>query len=117
MNGRKENTFLFFKPGDDLRERVNNRDMETSIKSFSFSLYDRLSNRQAKEIVEVFFEEIGKALQSGERVQLSGFGNFDVRQSAERPDRNPKTGEYTSSTARRTVTFQPGQKLQARIEQ
>ncbi|EAS45144.1 integration host factor subunit alpha [Photobacterium profundum] len=75
-----------------------------------------LSKRDAKDTVEVFFEEIRKALENGEQVKLSGFGNFDLRDKNERPGRNPKTGEDIPISARRVVTFRPGQKLKARVE-
>ena len=67
-------------------------------------------------MVEVFFEEIRETLESGEQVKLSGFGNFDLRQKSERPGRNPKTGEDIPISARRVVTFRPGQKLKSRVE-
>ena len=75
-----------------------------------------LNKREAKELVELFFEEIRTALQRGEQVKLSGFGNFDLRDKNERPGRNPKTGEEIPITARRVVTFRPGQKLKARVD-
>jgi integration host factor subunit alpha len=75
-----------------------------------------LNKREAKEIIENFFEEIRKALESDEQVKLSGFGNFDLRLKKERPGRNPKTGEEIPISARRVVTFRPGQKLKARVE-
>lgn len=75
-----------------------------------------LNKREAKEIVELFFEEIRRALESGNQVKLSGFGNFDLRDKNPRPGRNPKTGEEIPITARRVVTFRPGQKLKARVE-
>ena len=75
-----------------------------------------LSKRDAKDTVEVFFGEIRKALECGEQVKLSGFGNFDLRDKNERPGRNPKTGEDIPISARRVVTFRPGQKLKARVE-
>ncbi|KAB0463561.1 integration host factor subunit alpha [Vibrio kanaloae] len=74
------------------------------------------SKRDAKETVEVFFEEVRKALENGEQIKLSGFGNFDLREKNERPGRNPKTGEDIPISARRVVTFRPGQKLKARVE-
>lgn len=82
------------------------------------ALFEKLgmSKRDAKDTVEVFFEEIRKALESGEQVKLSGFGNFDLRDKNQRPGRNPKTGEDIPITARRVVTFRPGQKLKARVE-
>jgi len=75
-----------------------------------------LNKREAKELVEQFFEEIRTALENGYQVKLSGFGNFDLRDKKERPGRNPKTGEEIPITARRVVTFRPGQKLKARVE-
>ena len=75
-----------------------------------------LNKREAKEIVESFFEEIRASLARNEQVKLSGFGNFDLRDKRERPGRNPKTGEDIPITARRVVTFRPGQKLKARVE-
>ncbi|NIM28475.1 MAG: integration host factor subunit alpha [Gammaproteobacteria bacterium] len=81
-------------------------------------LYEELglNKREAKELVEAFFEEVRAALESGDQVKLSGFGNFDLRCKNERPGRNPKTGEEIPITARRVVTFRPGQKLKARVE-
>ena len=75
-----------------------------------------LNKRDAKELVEAFFEEIRQALEDGEQVKVSGFGNFELRLKSERPGRNPKTGEDIPITARRVVTFRPGQKLKARVE-
>lgn len=75
-----------------------------------------LNKREAKEIVESFFEEIRMSLESNEQVKISGFGNFDLRDKNERPGRNPKTGEEIPISARRVVTFRPGQKLKARVE-
>ena len=75
-----------------------------------------LNKREAKELVELFFEEIRAALENGRQVKLSGFGNFDLREKNERPGRNPKTGEEIPISARRVVTFRSGQKLKARGE-
>ncbi|MBC3767317.1 integration host factor subunit alpha [Neptunicella marina] len=81
-------------------------------------LFEKLgiNKRDAKELVEAFFEEVREALEAGEQVKLSGFGNFDLRQKNERPGRNPKTGEDIPIRARRVVTFRPGQKLKSRVE-
>jgi integration host factor subunit alpha len=81
-------------------------------------LFDELglNKREAKELVELFFEEIRAALENGRQVKLSGFGNFDLREKNERPGRNPKTGEEIPISARRVVTFRSGQKLKARVE-
>ncbi|MEY3219749.1 MAG: hypothetical protein RIT27_1106 [Pseudomonadota bacterium] len=75
-----------------------------------------LNKREAKEIVDSFFEEVRLALEKGEQVKLSGFGNFGLRKKNQRPGRNPKTGEEIPISARRVVTFRPGQKLRARVE-
>jgi integration host factor subunit alpha len=75
-----------------------------------------LNKREAKEIVESFFEEIRSSLENNEQVKLSGFGNFELRDKNTRPGRNPKTGEEIPISARRVVTFKPGQKLKARVE-
>ena len=75
-----------------------------------------LNKREAKELVDLMFEEIRHTLETGEQVKLSGFGNFDLRSKNQRPGRNPKTGEEIPISARRVVTFRPGQKLKARVE-
>ncbi|MBV8801804.1 MAG: integration host factor subunit alpha [Gammaproteobacteria bacterium] len=75
-----------------------------------------LTKREAKEIVEIFFAQIAKALSSGQQVKISGFGNFELHDKNERPGRNPKTGEMIPVSARRVVTFRSGQKLRARVE-
>ncbi len=81
-------------------------------------LYDELglNKREAKDLVEMFFAEIRESLGKGENVKLSGFGNFMLRDKAQRPGRNPKTGEDIPVEARRVVTFRPGQKLKQRVE-
>ena len=76
----------------------------------------RLAGDEARELVDLFFEEVRTALSQGEQVKLSGFGNFDLRDKNQRPGRNPKTGEEIPISARRVVTFRPGQKLKARVE-
>lgn len=75
-----------------------------------------LNKREAKEIVELFFEELKSALEAGDPVKISSFGNFGLRDKSERPGRNPKTGKEIPISARRVVTFRPGQKLKARVE-
>lgn len=75
-----------------------------------------LNKREAKEIVDAFFGEISAALEQGEEVKLSGFGNFQVRDKSSRPGRNPKTGEAIPISARRVVTFHASQKLKSAVE-
>lgn len=81
-------------------------------------LFERvgLNKREAKDMVETFFDEIRDALERGESVKLSGFGNFQLRDKPQRPGRNPKTGEEIPISARRVVTFHASQKLKALIE-
>lgn len=75
-----------------------------------------LGKHDAKDIVELFFNEIRECLKDNEQVKLSGFGNFDLRDKNERPGRNPKTGEEIPISARRVVTFKAGQKLRNEVE-
>ncbi len=75
-----------------------------------------LNKREAKDMVETFFDEIRDALERGESVKLSGFGNFQLRDKPQRPGRNPKTGEEIPITARRVVTFHASQKLKGLVE-
>ncbi len=81
-------------------------------------LFDKvsLSKRESKDMVESFFEEIRVALEEGDSVKLSGFGNFQLRDKPQRPGRNPKTGEEIPITARRVVTFHASQKLKGMVE-
>lgn len=85
-------------------------------------LADRLSDHvdidknDAKKLVELTFESIRDALSDGREVKISGFGNWELRDKGERPGRNPKTGEDIPVSARRVVSFKPGQKLKARVE-
>ncbi|MEC5386555.1 integration host factor subunit alpha [Uliginosibacterium sp. H3] len=81
-------------------------------------LFDKvgLNKREAKDMVESFFDEIRNALSRGEDVKLSGFGNFQLRDKPQRPGRNPKTGEEIPITARRVVTFHASQKLKAAVD-
>ena len=81
-------------------------------------LFDKvgLNKREAKDMVEAFFEEIRTSLQEGDVVKLSGFGNFQLRDKPQRPGRNPKTGEEIPISARRVVTFHASQKLKGLVE-
>jgi integration host factor subunit alpha len=75
-----------------------------------------LNKREAKDMVEAFFEEIRARLERGEDVKLSGFGNFNLRDKPQRPGRNPKTGDEIPISARRVVTFHPSAKLKHIVE-
>ena len=80
-------------------------------------LFDELglNKREAKEFVELFFEEIRDALADGENVKFSGFGSFSVRDKPRRPGRNPRTGEEIPVSARRVVTYKASQKIKDRV--
>ncbi|MEE2683933.1 MAG: integration host factor subunit alpha [Pseudomonadota bacterium] len=82
------------------------------------SLFEELglNKREARELIDCFYEDLKDSLSSAEQVKISGFGNFDLRDKRERPGRNPKTGVDTPISARRVVTFKPGQKLKSRVE-
>ncbi|GAA0834064.1 MULTISPECIES: integration host factor subunit alpha [Marinomonas] len=75
-----------------------------------------LAKKDAKDLVEGFFDVIRESLVERQQVKLSGFGNFEVREKSQRPGRNPKTGEEIPITARTVVTFRPGQKLKSKVE-
>ncbi len=75
-----------------------------------------LNKKEARKLVDLFFQELEACLADGEPVRFSGFGNFDLRDKKERPGRNPKTGEEIPIPARRVVTFRAGQKLRARVQ-
>ena|SRR5258706_16274346 len=74
-----------------------------------------LNKREAKDMVDGFFDEIRSALERGKAVKLSGFGNFQLRDKPQRPGRNPKTGEEIAITARRVVTFHASQKVKSAV--
>ena len=76
-----------------------------------------LNKREARDMVESFFETIRISLEQGESVKLSGFGNFLLRDKPQRPGRNPKTGEEIPISARRVVTFHSSQKLKDAVEE
>ncbi|HAY41627.1 MAG TPA: integration host factor subunit alpha [Gammaproteobacteria bacterium] len=70
-----------------------------------------LSNVQALEVANEFFNKIKQSLSSGKDVKISGFGNFVIREKTPRPGRNPKTGDEVMISARKVVTFKAGPKL------
>ena len=73
------------------------------------------SKKEASELVELVFQELKNTLQNGEKVKISGFGNFVVRGKSERVGRNPQTGEQIKISARRVLTFRPSQVLKAML--
>ena len=83
------------------------------------SLFNKmgLNKKEARELVDSYFEELIASLAVGEQVKLSGFGNFDLRDKNVRPGRNPKTGESIPIPARRVVTFRAGLTLKALVKE
>ena len=75
-----------------------------------------LNKREAKELVDMLFNDIKNLLSEGHEVKLSGFGNFQLRDKSPRPGRNPRTGENVEISARRVVTFKAGQKLKDSVK-
>ena len=75
-----------------------------------------LNKREAKELVDMLFDDIKNLLSEGHEVKLSGFGNFQLRDKSPRPGRNPRTGEDVEISARRVVTFKSGQKLKESVK-
>ncbi len=74
------------------------------------SVYERLggfSKKESAEIIQVVFDRMKEALESGEKIKISGFGNFVVRAKKERMGRNPQTGEEIKIKASKTVGFKP----------
>lgn len=75
-----------------------------------------LNKREAKDMVDAFYEQITKELVAGCDVKISGFGNFQVRSKSPRPGRNPRTGELIAIEARRVVTFHASNKLKGIVQ-
>ncbi|MCB9538767.1 MAG: integration host factor subunit alpha [Myxococcales bacterium] len=73
------------------------------------------SKKESAEIVEMVFETIKETLERGEKIKISGFGNFVVRQKKERTGRNPQTGEEIKIAPRKVLTFKPSQVLKNSI--
>ncbi|MCD6498015.1 MAG: integration host factor subunit alpha [Deltaproteobacteria bacterium] len=76
-----------------------------------YGAFEGISRKEAAELVETVFDAIKETLERGEKVKISGFGNFVVRRKRERPGRNPQTGQEITITARRVLTFKPSQML------
>jgi integration host factor subunit alpha len=84
----------------------------------SEALFDQvgLNKREAKDMIDAFFDRIGYSLEAGVEVKISGFGNCQLRNKSARPGRNPKTGQMIPIAARRVVTFHASQKLKDVVE-
>jgi DNA-binding protein HU-beta len=75
-----------------------------------------LTKKDASEAVDAVFDAITEALKAGEKVQLIGFGNFEVRERAARKGRNPQTGEEIDIAASKVPAFKPGKALKELVQ-
>ena len=77
------------------------------------TIYQKIgfSKKESSRIVEMVFDTIKGTLEKGQKIKISGFGNFVVRQKRPRIGRNPQTGEEIEISARRVLTFRPSQVL------
>jgi integration host factor subunit alpha len=73
------------------------------------------SKKESADIVEMVFDTMKETLEHGEKIKISGFGNFEVRDKRARVGRNPQTGEVIEISARRVLTFKPSQVLKASL--
>lgn len=71
------------------------------------------SKKESADIVELVFDTMKETLEKGEKIKISGFGNFVVREKRPRIGRNPQTGEEIEISARRVITFRPSQVLKS----
>ena len=80
-------------------------------------IYEKVgfSKKESAEIVELVFDTMKETLERGEKIKISGFGNFVVRQKRPRIGRNPQTGQEIEITARRVLTFRPSQVLKSAL--
>lgn len=81
------------------------------------ALYQKVgfSKKEAADLVELVFDQIKNTLSAGQKIKISGFGNFVVREKRSRVGRNPQTGEQIEISARRVLTFRPSQVLRATV--
>lgn len=75
-----------------------------------------LSKKDVTKAVEAVFDAIAEALHNGEKVQLVGFGNFEIRERSARKGRNPQTGEEIDIPASRVPAFKPGKALKEGVQ-
>lgn len=81
------------------------------------ALYQKVgfSKKEAADLVELVFETLKSTLSQGQKIKISGFGNFVVREKRSRVGRNPQTGESIEISARRVLTFRPSQVLRSDV--
>ena len=81
------------------------------------ALYEKVgfSKKEAADLVELVFDTLKSTLSKGQKIKISGFGNFVVREKRSRVGRNPQTGESIEISARRVLTFRPSQVLRSEV--
>lgn len=81
------------------------------------AIYEKIgfSKKESAEIVEMVFDTMKGTLEKGEKIKISGFGNFVVRSKKPRIGRNPQTGEEIEISARKVLTFRPSQVLKSAL--
>lgn len=81
------------------------------------NIYEKIgfSKKESAELVEMVFDIMKGTLENGEKIKIAGFGNFVVKEKANRRGRNPQTGEEIVITARKILTFKPSQVLKSSI--
>lgn len=75
------------------------------------------TKKRAAEVVNLILDSMKKALEDGDKVKISGFGNFEIRNKDARKGRNPQTGAEITITERRVLTFKPSQVLKDRLNE
>ncbi len=88
---------------------------KAEIVEYVYQRVSGLSKKEAADLVERVFETMKQVIAQGDKLKVSGFGNFVVRSKRERMGRNPQTGEPLPITARRVLTFKPSQVLKAAL--
>jgi len=80
-------------------------------------IYEKVgfSKKESSELVELVFDIMKSTLEQGEKIKVAGFGNFEVKEKADRRGRNPQTGEEITISARKILTFKPSQVLKSLI--
>lgn len=80
-------------------------------------IYEKIgfSKKESAELVEVVFDIIKNTLENGDKIKIAGFGNFVVKEKADRRGRNPQTGEEITISARKILTFKPSQVLKSSL--
>lgn len=75
------------------------------------------SKKESSDLLEAVFNLMKNTLETGEKIKIAGFGNFEIRQKTDRRGRNPQTGEAITIEARRVLTFKPSQLLKQAINE